>query len=37
VLTFTDQVGALDWLTFAVDLVLLGILVVARRQFYGEP
>lgn len=37
VLTFTDQVGALDWITFAVDLVLLGILVVARRQFFGEP
>jgi len=37
VLTFTDQVGALDWITFAIDLVLLGILIVARRQFYGEP
>ena len=37
VLTFTDQVGALDWITFAVDLVLVGILIVARKQFYGEP
>jgi hypothetical protein len=37
VLTFTDQVGALDWITFAVDMVLVGILIVARRQFYGEP
>ncbi len=33
VLTFTDQVGALDWITFAVDLVLLGTLLVARRWF----
>ncbi len=35
VLTFTDQVGALDWITFAIDLVLLGILIVARREFVG--
>ena len=35
VLTFTDQVGALDWLTFTIDLVLLGILIVARKQFIG--
>lgn len=33
VLTFTDQVGALDWITFAIDVVLVGILVVGRRQF----
>ena len=33
VLTFTDQVGALDWITFAVDLVLVGILIMGRRQF----
>jgi hypothetical protein len=33
VLTFTDQVGALDWITFALDLVLLGILIVARKDF----
>ena len=33
VLTFTDQVGALDWITFAIDLVLLGILLLARKQF----
>lgn len=36
VLTFTDQVGVLDWITLAIDLVLVGILVAARRQFYGE-
>ena len=35
VLTFTDQVGAFDWITFALDLVLLGILLVARKQFLG--
>jgi hypothetical protein len=35
VLTFTDQVGALDWITFALDLVLVGILIVARKQFLG--
>ena len=32
-LTFTDQVGALDWITFAIDLVLVGILIVGRGQF----
>ena len=37
VLTFTDQVGALDWITFAIDLVLLGILVVARKEFTRLP
>ena len=36
-LTFTDQVGALDWITFAIDLVLVGILIVARKQFIGGP
>ena len=35
VLTFTDQVGALDWITLAIDLVLVGILIVGRKQFYG--
>lgn len=34
-LTFTDQVGALDWITFAIDMVLVGILVVARKEFVG--
>ena len=32
-LTFTDQVGAFDWITLAIDLVLLGILIGARKQF----
>jgi hypothetical protein len=35
VLTFTDQVGALDWITLAIDLALVGILIVARKQFHG--
>ena len=35
VLTFTDQVGALDWITFALDLVLVGILIVSRKEFVG--
>ena len=35
VLTFTDQVGAFDWITFGIDLVLLGILILARKQFIG--
>ena len=34
-LTFTDQVGALDWITFGIDLALLAILVAARKQFLG--
>jgi hypothetical protein len=33
VLTFTDQVGALDWITFAIDLLLVGILIVGRKEF----
>jgi lysylphosphatidylglycerol synthetase-like protein (DUF2156 family) len=36
VLTFTDQVGLLDWITFAIDLVLVAILIVGRKHFYGE-
>jgi hypothetical protein len=36
VLTFTDQVGALDWITLAIDLVLLGVLIVGRKQFIGR-
>jgi hypothetical protein len=36
VLTFTDQVGALDWITVGIDLVLVGVLIVARRQFVGD-
>ena len=33
-LTFTDQFGAFDLITLVIDLVLLGILIVARKQFY---
>jgi hypothetical protein len=35
-LTFTDQFGAFDLITLIIDLVLLGILIVARKRFYGE-
>jgi len=35
VLTFTDQVGALDWITLAIDLVLVSVLLVARKQLLG--
>ena len=30
VLTFTDQVGLLDWATFAIDLAILGCWMAAR-------
>jgi len=33
VLTFTDQVGLFDWITAAVDLVLLALLVATRRLY----
>jgi hypothetical protein len=33
-LTFTDQVGFLDWATLAIDLVILGVLVVKWRDFF---
>ncbi|MBN2393944.1 MAG: hypothetical protein JXR84_24640 [Anaerolineae bacterium] len=33
VLTFTDQVGLLDILTFALDLVLLVLLIVTRKRY----
>jgi hypothetical protein len=31
-LTFTDQVGALDWITFFIDLLLLVLLIAARSR-----
>jgi lysylphosphatidylglycerol synthetase-like protein (DUF2156 family) len=33
VLTFTDQVGFLDWITFAIDLVLIALLVATRKLY----
>jgi hypothetical protein len=36
VLTFTDQVGVLDWITLAIDLVLVGILAVAGKRFLSD-
>jgi hypothetical protein len=35
VLTFTDEVGLLDWVTAGIDLVLLLLLVVTRRRYTG--
>jgi hypothetical protein len=35
-LTFTDQFGAFDLITLIIDLVLLGILIVGRQQFYAS-
>jgi hypothetical protein len=32
-LTFTDQVGFFDIATFAVDIVLFGILISLRKQY----
>ncbi|HQJ51002.1 MAG TPA: hypothetical protein PKW05_04405 [Anaerolineae bacterium] len=34
-LTWTDQVGWLDVVTGVLDLVLLGLLVVVRREYWG--
>ncbi len=33
VLTFTDQVGLFDWITAAIDLVLLALLVATRKLY----
>jgi hypothetical protein len=32
-LTITDQVGFLDWVTLAIDLILFGILVGIRARY----
>jgi lysylphosphatidylglycerol synthetase-like protein (DUF2156 family) len=34
-LTFTDQVGFLDWITLALDVVILGFLIVVWKIFYN--
>jgi hypothetical protein len=36
VLTLTDQVGLLDWITLLIDLVLVGLLL-ANRKSYLRP
>lgn len=33
ILTFTDQVGTLDWITLVIDLLLLGILITIRKKY----
>ena len=34
ILTFTDQFGLFDLITLVIDLILLGIMLVKREQFY---
>ncbi len=36
VLTFTDQVGVLDFLTLALDLALLGLLIATRKRYVSR-
>jgi hypothetical protein len=33
ILTFTDQVGLFDWLTLVLDLILLALLLMIRKDF----
>ena len=33
-LTFTDQVGILDWVTFAIDIVLVMLLFANRSRYW---
>jgi hypothetical protein len=32
-LTFTDQISTFDWITLVIDIILLGILVAARKEY----
>ncbi len=36
ILTFTDQFGLLDLLTLIIDLILLGIMLVKRQEFWRD-
>ena len=36
ILTFTDQFGLLDMLTLIIDLILLGIMLLKRQEFWRE-
>jgi hypothetical protein len=31
-LTLTDQVGIIDWTTWLIDLIILGLLIAGRKQ-----
>lgn len=33
ILTFTDQFGILDFITLVIDVIILGILILKRKQF----
>jgi hypothetical protein len=34
-LTFTDQVGIIDWITLLIGLIILGLLIAGRKQLSG--
>jgi hypothetical protein len=33
ILTVTDQVGTLDWITLAIDILLLSLLMMIRKEY----
>jgi hypothetical protein len=33
ILTFTDQVGLFDWITFIIDLILLILIILVRKEY----
>ena len=33
ILTVTDQIGILDWITLIIDLILLSILIAVRKEY----
>lgn len=35
-LTFTDQVGLIDWITLVIDLGILGLLIAGRKHLMGK-
>lgn len=37
ILTLTDQVGLFDWITLAIDLVLLGLFLATRKSYLHPP
>lgn len=37
VLTVTDQVGLIDWITLVIDLVLAGLFLATRKSYLHPP
>lgn len=35
-LTFTDQVGIIDWITLLIDLSILGLLIAGRKGLFRK-